>query len=163
MLEDLLCTLTSYTGVRWCGGDEVQSLWGKVYLANDFTAKVNMHFITNVHPLLDFFGKIVRVDVNLMLILLFKAFLMWAHVQYPVEIQLSALTHVTSSTKQPLSGVDFQSLQSRGRFKPTISTGKLFIEEYASDQIAKTALLGISRVLTSPTKLKVFKTWHGLE
>lgn len=35
-----------------------------------------MQFITNVHPLLDFFGKIVSVDVNVMLILLFKAFLM---------------------------------------------------------------------------------------
>lgn len=35
-----------------------------------------MQFITNAHPLLDFFGKIVSIDVNLMLIMLFKAFLM---------------------------------------------------------------------------------------
>lgn len=35
-----------------------------------------MQFITNVHLLLDFFGKIVSVDVNLMLIMLFKAFVM---------------------------------------------------------------------------------------
>lgn len=38
-----------------------------------------MQFITNahpLHPLLDFFGKIVSVDVNLMLIMLFKAFVM---------------------------------------------------------------------------------------
>jgi len=112
-------------------------------------------FITNVPPLLDFFGKIVSVDVKLMLILLFRPYLMRAHVQYPVEIQLSALAHVTSSTSQPLSGVDFQSFQTRGRFKPTISIGKLFIREYPSDEIVKTALLGVSSWLTSPTKLKI--------
>lgn len=132
MLNNLLCKLTSHPGVRkYSRGDEVQSPWGKVYLANDFTPKVNVQFITNVHPLLDFFGKIVSVDVNLMLIMLFKAFVMWAHVQYPLEIQVSALTHVTSTTKQPLSGVDFQSLETWGRFKPTISTGKLFVDEWA--------------------------------
>ena len=168
MLTGLLCRLTSYTGVRWCGGgDEVQSPRGEVYLANDFTLKVNVKFITNVPPLLDFFGKIVSVDVKLMLILLFRPYLMRAHVQYPVEIQLSALAHVTSSTSQPLSGVDFQSFQTRGRFKPTISIGKLFIREYPSDEIVKTALLGVSSWLTSPTKLKIRAfpppPWHGFE
>lgn len=82
MLNDLLRKLTSHRGVRWCGGgDEVQSPRGKVCLANDFTPKVKVQFITNFHPLLDFFAKISRVEVNLMLILLFKAFLMRAHVQ----------------------------------------------------------------------------------
>lgn len=82
MLNYLLCNLKSHTGAGWRGGeDEFQSSWDKVYLANDFTPKAKMQFITNVHPFLDFFGKIVSVHVNLILILLFKAFLVWTHVQ----------------------------------------------------------------------------------